>query len=193
MPHISNSNISWCWKKDISAHHHLFLCLADRYGGEHKAKELQKEAVYGLTELYRDEVKSARLVANPGCYPTSVQLPLVPLLKVHTCTAFYSPYISVHLFLFVSELMIVNLAKHKILLTFQTQKHVWLFSLLDHLSMWMNRLRRSRKLYLDPLLKHQSWPKTGKAPSWYMLKTISCLYSACLSLWYLPLEVMMCR
>ena len=54
----------------------------DRYGGEHKAKELQKEAVYGLTELYRDQIKSARLVANPGCYPTSVQLPLMPLLKV---------------------------------------------------------------------------------------------------------------
>ena len=52
-----------------------------RYGGEHKAKELQKEAVYGLTELARDSVKSARLVANPGCYPTSVQLPLVPLLE----------------------------------------------------------------------------------------------------------------
>jgi len=44
-----------------------------------------------LTELHRDEVKSARLVANPGCYPTSVQLPLVPLLKVHVRTALYSP------------------------------------------------------------------------------------------------------
>ena len=53
-----------------------------RYGGEHKAKDLQQEAVYGLTELHREEIKSARLVANPGCYPTSVQLPLVPLLKV---------------------------------------------------------------------------------------------------------------
>eukprot|EP00186_Timspurckia_oligopyrenoides_P001575 CAMPEP_0182447564 /NCGR_PEP_ID=MMETSP1172-20130603/17483_1 /TAXON_ID=708627 /ORGANISM="Timspurckia oligopyrenoides, Strain CCMP3278" /LENGTH=358 /DNA_ID=CAMNT_0024644051 /DNA_START=279 /DNA_END=1355 /DNA_ORIENTATION=- len=51
------------------------------YGGEHKAPELQKEAVYGLTELYRDQVKSARLVANPGCYPTAAQLPLIPLLK----------------------------------------------------------------------------------------------------------------
>jgi N-acetyl-gamma-glutamyl-phosphate reductase len=37
--------------------------------------------VYGLTELYRDQIKPARLVANPGCYPTSVQLPLYPLLK----------------------------------------------------------------------------------------------------------------
>ncbi len=52
-----------------------------RYGGEHQAPELQKEAVYGLTELHRDAIRSARLVANPGCYPTSVQLPLVPLLQ----------------------------------------------------------------------------------------------------------------
>lgn len=73
------------------AEKHNFSFLSDRYGGEHKAKELQKEAVYGLTELHRDEVKSARLVANPGCYPTSVQLPLVPLLKVHPRTALYSP------------------------------------------------------------------------------------------------------
>ena len=56
--------------------------VCHRYGGEHKAPELQKEAVYGLTEIYRDEVKEARLIANPGCYPTSVQLPLYPLLKV---------------------------------------------------------------------------------------------------------------
>lgn len=54
---------------------------AEWYGGEHKAPELQKEAVYGLTELHRSEVAGARLVANPGCYPTSVQLPLVPLIR----------------------------------------------------------------------------------------------------------------
>ncbi|KAH9609443.1 hypothetical protein KSS87_013296 [Heliosperma pusillum] len=42
----------------------------------------QKEAVYGLTELLRPEIQNAQLVANPGCYPTSIQLPLVPLLKV---------------------------------------------------------------------------------------------------------------
>lgn len=34
-----------------------------------------------MTEIYRDQIKPARLVANPGCYPTSVQLPLYPLLK----------------------------------------------------------------------------------------------------------------
>jgi N-acetyl-gamma-glutamyl-phosphate reductase len=59
---------------------------AEWYGGEHKAQELQKEAVYGLTEIYRDEVKTARLVANPGCYPTSVQLPLYPLLQAGLIT-----------------------------------------------------------------------------------------------------------
>uniref|UniRef100_A0A0D9XL04 Semialdehyde dehydrogenase NAD-binding domain-containing protein n=1 Tax=Leersia perrieri TaxID=77586 RepID=A0A0D9XL04_9ORYZ len=40
-----------------------------------------QEAVYGLTEILRDEIRNARLVANPGCYPTSIQLPLVPLIK----------------------------------------------------------------------------------------------------------------
>ncbi|KIZ02291.1 N-acetyl-gamma-glutamyl-phosphatereductase [Monoraphidium neglectum] len=54
---------------------------AQWYGGEHAAPELQEEAVYGLTELKREEVKKARLVANPGCYPTTVQIPLVPLLE----------------------------------------------------------------------------------------------------------------
>lgn len=52
-----------------------------RYGHEHAAVELQKEAVYGLTEIYRDQVKTARLLANPGCYPTCSQLALYPLLK----------------------------------------------------------------------------------------------------------------
>lgn len=51
------------------------------YGHPHKAPALQAQAVYGLTELKRDAIRDARLVANPGCYPTSVQLPLVPLLK----------------------------------------------------------------------------------------------------------------
>ncbi len=51
------------------------------YGHEHFAPELQKEAVYGLTEVYRSEVKAARLVANPGCYTTCAELALIPLLK----------------------------------------------------------------------------------------------------------------
>ena len=51
------------------------------YGAKHIAPDLQKDAVYGLTEIYREDIKTARLVACPGCYPTSMLLPLIPLLK----------------------------------------------------------------------------------------------------------------
>jgi N-acetyl-gamma-glutamyl-phosphate reductase len=51
------------------------------YGHPHQAPELQGEAVYGLSELYRRDIKKARLVANPGCYTTTAELPLIPLLK----------------------------------------------------------------------------------------------------------------
>lgn len=54
---------------------------AEWYGHPHRAPELQKQAVYGLTELHRDAIRDARLVAVPGCYPTAAQLPLVPLLR----------------------------------------------------------------------------------------------------------------
>ncbi len=50
------------------------------YGSEHPAPHLLQTAVYGLTELHRDLLPEARLVANPGCYPTSVLLGLKPLL-----------------------------------------------------------------------------------------------------------------
>lgn len=51
------------------------------YGGKHKYPLLLKKAVYGLSELYRDEIKKADLIANPGCYPTGIILSLWPLLK----------------------------------------------------------------------------------------------------------------
>ncbi len=54
---------------------------AEWYGHAHQALELQREAVYGLPEVARAQIKSARLVANPGCYPTASSLPLLPLLK----------------------------------------------------------------------------------------------------------------
>jgi len=68
---------------DLSADFRLHdvATYAKWYGHEHLAPELQKEAVYGLTEFARDAVKKARLIANPGCYPTSAQLPLVPLIE----------------------------------------------------------------------------------------------------------------
>ena len=48
---------------------------------EHTSPELLAEAAYGLPELYRDHIRASRLTANPGCYPTSVILPLTPLLR----------------------------------------------------------------------------------------------------------------
>src|SRR5271169_4866845 len=68
---------------DLSADFRLAdpAAYARWYGHEHFAPELQKEAVYGLTEVYRSEVKTARLVANPGCYTTCAELALIPLLK----------------------------------------------------------------------------------------------------------------
>jgi N-acetyl-gamma-glutamyl-phosphate reductase len=51
------------------------------YGVDHPDPTYLEEAVYGLTELHREEVKGARLVANPGCYPTSAILALAPALK----------------------------------------------------------------------------------------------------------------
>ena len=68
---------------DLSADFRLSdpAAYARWYGHAHAAPDLQKEAVYGLTEVYRDKLKSARLVANPGCYTTCAELPLIPLLK----------------------------------------------------------------------------------------------------------------
>ncbi len=68
---------------DLSADFRLAdtAAYAKWYGHEHHAAELQKEAVYGLTEIHRREIKKARLVANPGCYTTCTELPLIPLIK----------------------------------------------------------------------------------------------------------------
>jgi N-acetyl-gamma-glutamyl-phosphate reductase len=68
---------------DLSADFRLqdTAAYAKWYGHEHHAPELQKEAVYGLTEIHRREIKKARLVANPGCYTTCAELPLIPLIK----------------------------------------------------------------------------------------------------------------
>lgn len=54
---------------------------AKYYKTEHPAPELLSRAVYGLPELYRDEVKASSLIACAGCYPTSILLPSIPLLK----------------------------------------------------------------------------------------------------------------
>src|SRR6202030_2019830 len=68
---------------DLSADFRLAdpAAYARWYGHEHFAPELQQEAVYGLVEIYRERIRKGRLIANPGCYTTCAQLPLVPLIK----------------------------------------------------------------------------------------------------------------
>jgi N-acetyl-gamma-glutamyl-phosphate reductase len=68
---------------DLSADFRLHdtAAYAKWYGHEHHAPDLQKEAIYGLTEIHRREIRHARLVANPGCYTSCAQLPLIPLIK----------------------------------------------------------------------------------------------------------------
>ena len=51
------------------------------YGHDHPAPDLLAKSVYGLPEIHRDKIKGALLVASPGCYPTSVLLPTIPLLR----------------------------------------------------------------------------------------------------------------
>jgi N-acetyl-gamma-glutamyl-phosphate reductase len=65
---------------DLSADFRLRdLPLYERWYGEHGAPELLQGAVYGLPELYREQIAAAELVANPGCYPTATVLALAPL------------------------------------------------------------------------------------------------------------------
>lgn len=54
------------------------------YGMQHSCPALLKDSVYGLTELNREKIKQAQVIGNPGCYPTTVQLGLAPLLKSAT-------------------------------------------------------------------------------------------------------------
>jgi len=68
---------------DLSADFRLAdtAAYAKWYGHEHQAPELQQRAVYGLVEIHRRDIKKAKLVANPGCYTSCAELPLIPLIK----------------------------------------------------------------------------------------------------------------
>jgi N-acetyl-gamma-glutamyl-phosphate reductase len=68
---------------DLSADFRLAdpAAYARWYGHPHAALELQKRAVYGLTEIYRAQIATAQLVANPGCYTSCAELALIPLLR----------------------------------------------------------------------------------------------------------------
>ncbi len=88
LPHKSAMDVvpgflaAGCRVVDLSADYRLKdKEIYEHWYQPHTSTELFSEAVYGLPELYRDQIKSARLVANPGCYPTSVLLALTPLLE----------------------------------------------------------------------------------------------------------------
>ncbi len=55
--------------------------IYEKYYQQHTAKDMLKISVYGLSELYKDKIKNAKIIGNPGCYPTSAILPILPLLK----------------------------------------------------------------------------------------------------------------
>jgi N-acetyl-gamma-glutamyl-phosphate reductase len=72
-----------CQVIDLSADFRLKSAevYKDFYTHDHPAPDLLSQAVYGLPEIHRSEIKKATLIASPGCYPTSVLLPTIPLLK----------------------------------------------------------------------------------------------------------------
>jgi len=71
-----------CRVVDLSADYRLKdRNVYEQWYQEHSSPELLAEAVYGLPELYREQIRAARLVANPGCYPTSIGLGLAPLVR----------------------------------------------------------------------------------------------------------------
>ncbi len=88
LPHTVSMEIAFQFLKlgkkviDLSADYRLPQEVYEKwYKIKHSHPELLKQAVYGLPELYKPEIKEASLIANPGCYPTSVLLALVPLIN----------------------------------------------------------------------------------------------------------------
>ena len=72
-----------CQVIDLSADFRLKSAAVykDFYAHDHPAPGLLKKSVYGLPEIHRAKIKNAKLIASPGCYPTSILLPTLPLLK----------------------------------------------------------------------------------------------------------------
>jgi N-acetyl-gamma-glutamyl-phosphate reductase len=72
-----------CQVIDLSADFRLKSAAVYKefYGHDHPTPDLLAKSVYGLPEIYREQIKSASLIASPGCYPTSILLPTIPLLR----------------------------------------------------------------------------------------------------------------
>lgn len=76
-------NQAGCVVIDLSADFRLKSAdiYKEFYAHDHPAPELLKKSVYGLPEVYREDIKKALLIASPGCYPTSILLPTLPLVR----------------------------------------------------------------------------------------------------------------
>ena len=88
LPHaVSNKYVKKYFNKiniiDLSADFRLdnFDVYKKNYGNEHECKEYLKNFIYGLAEINRDKILNSKNIAVPGCYPTSILLPLIPLIK----------------------------------------------------------------------------------------------------------------
>ncbi len=88
LPHaVSNKYIKKYFNKiniiDLSADFRLdnFDVYKENYGNEHECKEHLNNFIYGLAEINRDKIENSKNIAVPGCYPTSILLPLIPLIK----------------------------------------------------------------------------------------------------------------
>ncbi len=88
LPHaVSNKYVKKYFNKiniiDLSADFRLdnFDVYKENYGNEHECKEYLNNFIYGLAEINRDKIENSKNIAVPGCYPTSILLPLIPLIK----------------------------------------------------------------------------------------------------------------
>ena len=88
LPHaVSNKYVKKYFNKiniiDLSADFRLdnFDAYKENYGNEHECKEHLNNFIYGLAEINRDKIENSKNIAVPGCYPTSILLPLIPLVK----------------------------------------------------------------------------------------------------------------
>ena len=84
---VSLTDISLRQNISLSYLEHLFSRLKNKklykkwYGLDHRSSELINKSIYSITEFVRDELKNYNIISCPGCYPTSIQIPLVPLIK----------------------------------------------------------------------------------------------------------------
>ena len=88
LPHaVSNKYVKKFYNKiniiDLSADFRLdnFEVYKKNYGNKHECEELLNNFIYGLAEINRDKILNSKNIAVPGCYPTSILLPLIPLIK----------------------------------------------------------------------------------------------------------------